>query len=95
MFENNIVVCRIEDLQSIVEQAIDKALEKRGATQSTGSDGVAEIGLIDRAELIKRLGVTEQTIIRYEKKGKIPSHRIGDAARYDWNEIKKATRYKV
>jgi len=93
MFNNGIVVSSVEDLQSMIDLAVEKAIEKRKAVPDLPAQG--EVGLIDRAELIKRLRVTEQTVIRYEKKGKIPSHRIGDAARYDWNEVKKATLFKA
>jgi excisionase family DNA binding protein len=40
--------------------------------------------IISREELCKRLDLTEPTIIRWEKKGKIPSFRIGSAVRYNW-----------
>lgn len=45
------------------------------------------IEIIDREELMKRLGLTEPTIIRYEKRGKIPSIRIGTSVRYNWYSV--------
>jgi excisionase family DNA binding protein len=46
--------------------------------------------IIDRAELCKRLDITEPTVIRWEKKGKIPCFRIGSACRYNWTTVVKA-----
>lgn len=43
--------------------------------------------IIDRSELCKRLDVTEPTIIRWEKKGRIPRLAIGAAIRYDWPKV--------
>jgi excisionase family DNA binding protein len=46
--------------------------------------------IIDRRELRKRLNVTEPTIIRWERKGKIPSIRIGSNVRYNWQSVIRA-----
>lgn len=46
--------------------------------------------IIDRAELCRRLDITEPTVIRWEKKGSIPSIRIGSAVRYNWPSVVKA-----
>lgn len=43
-----------------------------------------QIEIINREELCKRLDITEPTAIRWEKKGKIPSFRIGSNVRYNW-----------
>ena len=43
--------------------------------------------IIGRCELCKRLGITEPTVIRWEKKGKIPSFHIGSSVRYNWHEV--------
>lgn len=55
---------------------------------STKQDPQTEI--IDRAELEKRLGLTEPTIIAWERKGKIPSFRIGGSVRYNWPRVIEA-----
>jgi excisionase family DNA binding protein len=52
--------------------------------QSTRSE------IINRDELCKRLAITEPTVIRWEKKGKIPSLRIGSNVRYDWQAVIKS-----
>jgi predicted DNA-binding transcriptional regulator AlpA len=46
--------------------------------------------IIGREELCKRLAITEPTVIRYEKKGKIPRLSIGSSIRYDWGAVIEA-----
>lgn len=46
--------------------------------------------IIDRLELCKRLAITEPTAIRWEKKGHIPSFRIGSNVRYNWHKVLEA-----
>ena len=43
--------------------------------------------IIDRAELCKRLAITQPTCIRWEKKNKIPCFRIGSSVRYNWATV--------
>jgi len=43
--------------------------------------------IIDRDELCRRLDLTEPTVIRWEKKGAIPSMRIGSSVRYNWPSV--------
>src|SRR5436190_21565218 len=50
--------------------------------------------IIDREELCKRLGITEPTAIRWEKKGKILSFRIGSSVRYNWPKVIEALEAK-
>ena len=60
----------------------------------TTSEGGTNRTIINRAELIKRLDITEPTVIRYEKKGIIPSIRIGSAVRYDYDKVLQALETK-
>lgn len=46
--------------------------------------------IIDRAELQRRLGVTEPTLIRYGRKGIIPELRLGANVRYNWPDVIEA-----
>jgi hypothetical protein len=46
--------------------------------------------IIDRSELCKRLNITEPTAIRWEKRGVIPSFRIGSNVRYSWFKVIEA-----
>lgn len=43
--------------------------------------------IINRNELCKRLDITEPTVIRWEKKGLIPSFSIGSSVRYNWHTV--------
>ena len=49
---------------------------------------------INTTELCKYLGVTEPTILRWRKKGKIPFLQIGPLIRFDLNEVMKALHWK-
>lgn len=46
--------------------------------------------IIGTKVLMDRLQLSEPTIIRYRKKGKIPYLRIGSAIRYDWQKVLNA-----
>lgn len=45
---------------------------------------------INQRELCTFLGLTEPTVIRWRKKGKIPFMQIGSAIRYDVNTVIEA-----
>ena len=46
--------------------------------------------LISRKVLMERLNISEPTVIRREKLGKIPFFKIGGSVRYDWNKVMKS-----
>jgi hypothetical protein len=46
--------------------------------------------IIDRAELCKRLNITEPTAIRWGKRGAIPFFTIGSNVRYNWHKVIEA-----
>jgi excisionase family DNA binding protein len=74
----------IEDLARSISQLI--------AVPAKQEDSPAEI--ISREELCKRLNITRPTAIRWEKKGKIPSIKIGSACRYNWPKVVAALEKK-
>ncbi len=75
----------VESLSEIIERSVYKALEGK---QATGADQkTTQCEIIDRAELCKRLSITEPTVIRWEKKGKIPCLHLGKSVRYKWEEV--------
>lgn len=45
------------------------------------------VEIISRPELLKRLEITEPTLIRWAKKGKIPEMRFGANIRYNWPAV--------
>jgi excisionase family DNA binding protein len=71
----------------ILMQRIDDLEKKIDLLASNDIDKVIEI--IDRPELCKRLGITEPTVIRLAKRGKIPEIRIGSSVRYNWISVVK------
>lgn len=52
------------------------------------------VEIIDRVEAMKRLNITEPTIIRWGKRGKIPEIRIGSSVRYNWYAVVKSLENK-
>ena len=70
-----------DELSALIEAAVTKALGQCHPALEKKPE------IIGREELCKRLNVTEPTVIRWEKKGKIPRLEIGTAIRYDWNRV--------
>lgn len=70
-----------EIFQKALVQAFDDFLEKM-SNQNNRKDEI-----IDRKELMKRLSLSESTVIRWEKNGRIPSMIIGGNIRYNWGKV--------
>jgi excisionase family DNA binding protein len=70
------------ELSALIEGAVNKFVENRPNIQQTE--------IINRNELCKRLSITEPTVIRWEKKGKIPVLKIGRNVRYNWIAVIKS-----
>jgi hypothetical protein len=68
-----------DELQTLIENAVSKCMAPRSENPP--------FEIIDRDELCKRLAITEPTAIRWEKKGKIPTLRIGSCVRYNWQMV--------
>lgn len=81
----------VESLMEIIERSVYKAIEGKQAGEA---DQLSQSQIIDRAELCKRLSITEPTVIRWEKKGKIPCFHVGKSVRYKWEEVIKALEKK-
>ncbi len=64
-------------------------LEEKLITINTGTPQL-QVEIIKREELCRRLDITEPTAIRWEKKGSIPSIRIGSNVRYNWPKVIEA-----
>lgn len=77
----------------VINEKLDRLESRFFETKSTIPSPPPEI--IDRKELRVRLGITEPTIIRWEKKGKIPSFRIGSNVRYNWQTVINALEEKT
>ncbi|WP_262245963.1 helix-turn-helix domain-containing protein [Parapedobacter soli] len=50
--------------------------------------------IIDGDELIKKLGITRQTLLRWRKQNRIPYVQAGSVIRYDLNKVIKALENK-
>ncbi len=71
----------LNEFEILVENSLRRVFTEQTIPQKL----VTEV--IDRAELCKRLNITEPTCIRWEKKGVIPSFRIGSSIRYNWPKV--------
>lgn len=69
-----------DEFIALIDQAVNKKLE-------CSNQPAPVIEVINRTELKNRLGITEPTVIRWEKKGKIPCFRIGSNVRYNWQNV--------
>jgi hypothetical protein len=80
MTSTTLIQCSLDDLRQLLGETIYK-----------GSFGtIPAIEVIDRAELCRRLDISEQTAITWERKGKIPCFRIGGAVRYNYPKVIEA-----
>lgn len=71
----------LNEFEILVENSL-----RRVFTEQTPST-IPTTEIIDRAELCKRLSITEPTCIRWEKKGVLPCFRIGTSCRYNWVKV--------
>lgn len=85
MTETLLISVSKSDLQTLITECVNSCLNHN---RKESDNHIAEI--IDRAELCKRLDISEPTVIRWEGKGKIPSLRVGDRVRYNWHKVLKA-----
>lgn len=76
------IITSKDTLQTLVIDAVNTCLDYR-----TLPSKKPEPIIIDRDELCKRLNIAEPTAIRWEKKGRIPSIRIGSSVRYNWISV--------
>ena len=80
MTPTTLIQCSLDDLRQLLGEVI-----------SHGANGaIPAIEVIDRAELCRRLDISEQTVITWEKRGKIPCLRIGGAVRYNYPKVIEA-----
>ena len=77
----------------IIEKLIGLESKLAESNPSLPVTNTAEI--INRDELCKRLTLTEPTVIRWERKGKIPCFRIGSNVRYNWPKVIDALEAKT
>ena len=73
-----------EELQNFIGIAVNKAFGELTVNAIRGQDRVE---IIDTKELCIRLNITEPTVIRWRKKGKIPFLQIGSAIRFNYYNV--------
>ena len=76
-----------EDLQIVLTNAINNAFAEVMNVPALERQAAEIIGT---KELCSRLGVTEPTIIRWRKKGKIPWLQLGSSVRFNYPKVIEA-----
>jgi excisionase family DNA binding protein len=71
----NLIITSAEDLRQIIREELSKSAPVEAARPIEAP--------ITTAQLCDFLNVTEPTIIRWRKKGKIPFLQLGSSIRYD------------
>jgi predicted DNA-binding transcriptional regulator AlpA len=74
-------------MENPFEEIINQLAEIKRALSDLQPAAKESAELIDRRELMKRLAISEPTVIRMTKKGKIPEIPIGKNVRYDWPAV--------
>jgi predicted DNA-binding transcriptional regulator AlpA len=69
------------------EEILLELTEIKGQISTLKSSSTPPTEVIDRPELLKRLGISEPTAITWGKKGIIPEMRIGSNVRYNWPSV--------
>jgi predicted DNA-binding transcriptional regulator AlpA len=69
------------------EEILQELAEIKQTLSAARNAPAQQIEVIDRPELLKRLGITEPTAITWGKKGRIPEMRIGSNVRYNWPSV--------
>jgi len=82
---NTLILTQIplDELLAQVKQAVREELDALGSPGNTCDNTPP----ITQKELSAFLGITEQTVIRWKQKGKIPFFNIGSAIRFDLKEV--------
>lgn len=74
-------------MQNPFEEIIERLERIEEAIRVIQIKEAIKLEIINRDELCKRLGISEPTVIHWEKKGKIPCFRIGSNVRYNWSTV--------
>ena len=84
------IVLTPAELEGILSKVLD-----RYTTKLPGDEPAGAKEIIGTKLLCSRLNITEPTIIRWRKTGKIPFLLIGTSIRYDWQAVVKALESKA
>lgn len=86
---DNVILSQIpiSELFNLIKQAVKDELDTRDILKSSTRNNEKPI---TQKELCSYLGVTQQTVIRWKKKKKIPFFTIGTAIRFDLQDVLKS-----
>ena len=90
---STMVLISVDELVQLINGTVTSAVNTAMAGINN-DQGHAEETLINQKELAKKLGVSEQTIIRWKAKKKIPFKQVGTAPRFNLSEVLKAIEKK-
>ncbi len=79
----NLVLIQVDELRQLIRDELAVSAPVLEQPKPTTKP-------INQRELCTFLGLTEPTVIRWRKKGKIPFMQIGSAIRYDVNTVIQA-----
>ena len=79
----NLVLIKTEDLRQLIRDELTNLPTNKETSKITQQP-------LTTKQLCEFLGITEPTVIRWRKKGKIPFMQIGSALRYDKEAVIKA-----
>ena len=91
MDNNNLLQILLSGIMPEIKEFVKAEIQ--AAMEATPPPAANEKPLSQK-ELCSFLGITEQTIIRLKKKGKVPFMNIGSAVRYNVNDVLKAIEKK-
>jgi excisionase family DNA binding protein len=84
---DNLVLIKTDDLRQLIREELNSLVSKKETEKSV-------LPPISTKQLCDFLGVTEPTIIRWRKKGKIPFMQIGSAVRFSLPAVISALEVK-
>lgn len=82
MTEQIFISVPINEFKLLMTDVVNDCLQHK-----TPDEEKLPVEIIGRDELCRRLNITEPTVIRWERKGKLPSFRIGSNVRYNWKRV--------
>ena len=85
-----IVLLTESELKNLLLETIEIFYEKIYKNRNGNALLPLQEEIIDRKELRRRLNITEPTVMRWEKRKKIPVIRIGSSVRYNWSAVVKS-----
>lgn len=80
----------IEQIESLIEKAIQRSFDGAYKSISNNPPVANEVKYLTRQEVAKRLNISLPTLLKYSLEGLIPSYRIGARVLFKEAEIENA-----